>query len=173
MCRRCLALLLALFLWPGCAPRGSDARAQERPTDDAKTQEQTAAKQQQTAAKTNAQPGRQQPSPSEKQVEKVMHAVFNVGVGQQLTVFLKNGDTLHGTLAEIREDDFQIAEVDRRQTLTVRYDEVKKIRKGFGGINLFTGHRTHPSRGSRIAVFAGLSAAIFLLPIIIVASGKN
>ena len=166
MCRRCIASLLALSLILCCAPLYPEARAQTRPADKAKTQDQT-------GTKPNAQPGRKrQPAPPEKQIEKVMHDVFNVGVGQGMTVFLRNGDTLHGTLAEIREDDFNLTEVDRRQTFTVRYDEVKEIRKGFGGINLFTGQRTNPSRARSIARFSVL-AFVLALPIIIVAVSKD
>jgi len=166
MCHRCFALLLALFLVLGHAPFCADARAQAQSTDKAKTQDQAGTKQNAPAGQTKP------PAPSEKQIEKVMHAVFNVGVGQGMTVFLRNGDTLHGTLAEIREDDFNLTEVDRRQTFTVRYDEVKEIRKGFGGINLFTGQRTNPSRARSIARFSVL-AFVLALPIIIVAVSKD
>jgi hypothetical protein len=166
MCRRCLASLLALALILCCAPLYSVACAQAKSSGDTKAQDQT-------ATKPNAPTGQsQQPSPAEKQVEKVMHDVFNVGVGRGMTVFLRNGDTLHGTLADIREDDFQIAEVDRRQTFTVRYDEVKKVRRGFGGVNLFTGQRVNPSRARTIARVSVL-AFVLALPIILVASSKN
>jgi hypothetical protein len=166
MCRRCLASLLALSLLLCCAPLHSKAGAQTQSPGNMKAQDQT-------ATKPNAQAGqKQQPSPTEKQTQKVMHDVFNVGVGQGMTVFLRSGDTLHGTLADIRADDFQIAEVDRRQTFAVRYDEVKKVRKGFGGVNLFTGKRTNPSRARSIALFSALAATL-LIPIIIVATAKN
>lgn len=167
MYQRCFALLLALSLILGYAPLHLDARAQANSSDKSKTQDQTGTKQ-------NAPAGqKQQPAPTEKQVEKIMHAVFKVGVGQRMTVFLKSGDTLHGTLAEVREDDFQLAEVDRRQNLAVRYDEVKKVREGFGGINLFTGQRTSHSRGTRIAVTVAAFAGVLLLPIILVAASKD
>lgn len=166
MCRRCLASLLALALILCCAPLQSKTCAQPQSTGNTKAQEQS-------AAQPNAQAGKkQQPTPSEKQIEKVMHAVFNVGVGRGLTVFLKNGDTLHGTLADIREDDFQIAEIDRRQTFTVRYDEVKEIRRGFGGVNLFTGQRVNPSRARTIARYSAL-AFVLALPLILVATMKD
>jgi len=165
MCRRCLASLLALALILCCAPLHSKACAQPQSTGNTKAQDQS--------AKPNAQAGKkQQPTPSEKQTGKVMHAVFNVGVGRGLTVFLRNGDTLHGTLADIRADDFQIAEVDRRQTFTVRYDEVKEVRRGFGGVNLFTGQRVNPSRARTIARYSVLGF-VLALPIILVAASKN
>ena len=166
MCRRCLASLLALALILCCAPLHLKACAQPQSTGNTKAQEQS-------AAKPNAQAGtKQPPTPSEKQIEKVMHAVFNVGVGRGLTVFLRNGDTLHGTLADIREDDFQIAEVDRQQTFTIRYDEVKEIRRGFGGVNLFTGQRVNPSRARTIVRYSVLGF-VLALPIILVAASKN
>ena len=167
MCRRCSALVLALSLIACYSPLRLNARAQAQSTDKAKSQDQT-------VTKPNAQAGqKQQPAPSEKQIEKVMHDVFNVGVGQRMTVFLRNGDTLHGTLAQIREETFEVSEVDMRQTLTVRYDEVKKIRGGYGGVNLFTGKTTNaPPRGVRIALFSGL-AFLLALPIIMIATSKN
>ena len=167
MCRRRLALLLALSLTLGYAPLYAKAGAQAQPPDKPKSQDQTGTKQ-------SAQAGqKRQPAPSEKQIEKVMHDVFNVGVGQRITVYLKNGDTLHGTLAQIREETFEVSEVDMRQTLTVRYDEVKKVRAGYGGVNLFTGRRTNPPpRGVRVALFSGL-AFVLALPLILVATSKN
>jgi hypothetical protein len=159
-------LLLALSLILSYAPLCPKAGAQAQSTDQARSQDQT-------VTKPNAQAGQKQPAPSEKQIEKVMHDVFNVGVGQRMTVFLRNGDTLHGTLAQIREETFEVSEVDMRQTLTVRYDEVKKIRGGYGGVNLFTGKTTNaPPRGVRIALFSGL-AFLLALPIIMIATSKN
>jgi hypothetical protein len=166
MYRRCSGLSLALSLVLSCAPLCSDARAQQaQSTDSAKTQVQTGTKQ-------NAQAG-QKPTPTDKQVEKVKRTVSKVGVAQKITIFLKNGDTLHGTVAQIGEDSFQISEVDMRQTMTVSFNEVKKAREGFGGINLFTGKRTSHSRGTRIAVAAAAFAGVLLLPIILVASSKD
>jgi len=164
MYRRCSALTLALSLVLSCAPLCSDARAQAQSTDNAKTQVQTGAKQ-------NAQAG-QKPTPTDKQVEKVKRTVSKVGVAQKITIFLKNGDSLHGTVAQIGEDSFQVSEVDFRQTLTVRYDDVKKVRSGYGGINLLTGRRTSPPRGLRIALFSALAATL-VIPIIMVAVSKD
>lgn len=161
MYRRFLTSLLALSLLLSYAPLRADARAQAQTSVDAKTQGQAGAKQSAQAAR--------QPAPADKQVEKVKRAVGKIGVGQRITVFLKSGDTLHGTVAQVGEDDFQLAEVDRRQTIAVRYDEVKKAREGFGGINLFTGQRTSHSRGSRIA-FTAVAFAVVLLPVILVAA---
>jgi sRNA-binding regulator protein Hfq len=165
MYRRCSGLSLALSLVLSCAPLCSDVRAQQaQSTDNAKTQVQTGTKQ-------NAQAG-QKPTPTDKQVEKVKRTVSKVGVAQKITIFLKNGDTLHGTVAQIGEDSFQISEVDMRQTLAVQYVEVKKVRSGYGGINLFTGKRASPPRGTRIALFSAL-AVVLALPIIVLATSKD
>ena len=85
----------------------------------------------QAGSKPNAQAA-QRPAPVDKQAEKIKRTVNKVAVGQRITVFLKNGDTMHGTLAQVGEDDFQISEVDRRQTFTLRYDEVKQVREALG-----------------------------------------
>jgi hypothetical protein len=166
MRRRCLASMLALSLALCCAPLCPKAGAQTGSPGDTKTQDQT-------GAKPNVQPGQKKPAPSEKEIEKIMHAVFNVGVGQRITVYLRDGQTLHGTVAEIREDDFKLAEVDVRQSFTIRYDSVKKIRSGYGGVNIFTGRTTNaPPRGVRIALFSAL-ATLLAIPIIAVITAKN
>ena len=122
-------------------------------------------------AKTQNTSAKQQPG--DKRVEKVRRVVDKVGVGNRITVFLENGDDLHGTVARVGAEDFDVAEVDLRQLITVRYEFVKKAREGYGGVNLITGKRASPRRGTGVAVFAGVMFMAVALPLILVASAKD
>jgi hypothetical protein len=110
---------------------------------------------------------------SAKRIEKLRRVVNRVGVGRRITIFLENGDDLHGTVSRIGEEDFEVAEVDQRRIITVPYAHVKKVRSGYRPHpDIFTGERNAPPIGMRIAAFAGLIFAV-ALPLIILGSAKE
>ncbi|MFY9607767.1 MAG: hypothetical protein WAU45_04025 [Blastocatellia bacterium] len=112
-------------------------------------------------------------SPADPAVGKVRRDVEGTGMAQKITVFLKNGDALHGAVTKIDRDEFAIAEVDFQRIFTIQYKDVKKIRSGYGGINLLTGKRASPPKGARIAVIAGLLFLILGVPVIALATAKD
>jgi len=88
----------------------------------------------------------QAPGPIDPRTEQVKRTVRRIGLASKISVFLKNGDDLHGAVAALDQDKFQVAEIDLHQLITVEYKDVKKVRSGYGGINLFTGRRTSQPR---------------------------
>ena len=108
-----------------------------------------------------------------KRIDKLKRVVDKVGVGHRITVFLKNGEDLHGTVSRIGAEDFDVAEVDLQQLITVRYEFVEKVREGYGNINLFTGKRRSPRKGTEIGIFAGMMVLIIAMPLIVVGSMKD
>jgi hypothetical protein len=121
---------------------------------------------------------KQQPQPavstpkSIKELEKTRRGIQKIGIGSAATLYLKNGDELHGTISQYDLDTVHIAEVDRRQNIVVNYTDIRKIRSGLGNINLFTGQRVTRPRNLRIAAMIGV-AAMLALPIIIVATARD
>jgi hypothetical protein len=111
--------------------------------------------------------------PADPAVEKVRRDVEKTGMAQKITVFLKNGDVLHGAVTMIDRDEFAIAEVDFKRVFPIQYKDVKKIRSGYGAINLLTGKRARPPKAARIAAHAGLLFLIIGLPIIALATTKH
>ena len=107
--------------------------------------------------------------------EKIKRAVEEIGMSQKITVILKSGDDdLHGAVTRIGKDEFEVAEVDFQRVITVQYTNVKKIRSGYGGTNLFTGKRTSsPPRALRIAITVGALFLVIGMPLIIVATTKD
>ena len=166
MRRTHLTLLLALSL----------LLTQTRP---ALAQQQASAAEQQPAA-TQTQPAAapsppsQRPAPLDKRAEKVRRGVQKIGLNQTITVIMPKEDDLHGTVIEIGEQSFQLAEVDLRQTITVRYGDVKKVRRGYRPYpDLFTGQRNSSPKGIRIAALASIVFVGVLLPAILVAASKD
>jgi hypothetical protein len=112
-------------------------------------------------------------STADRHIEKTRGAVERIGVGRRITVFLENGDDLHGTVSRIGKDEFEIAEVDFQRTIIIHYKDARKIRSGYGGINLLTGKRTSPPRWVRIAVPVGVLFVVIGLPIIVLVSARD
>jgi|GEM_PF-4909583 len=160
MVRTCTALLLACALALTCAPP-------------APAQAQTSAAPKPAAQPTPAAAQPQQPPALDKQSEKIMRVVRKAGVGGRLTVFLNNGEELHGAVSQIGADSFALAEVDRHDLFTILYRDVRKVRTGYDGINLFTGRRVSRSRGVKFASFAIVLFTAVGLPLILVAASKD
>ena len=94
--------------------------------------------------------------------EKIAIQVIKFGVDQDVTVSTGKKE-YHGAISKIEDESFQLAEVDLNQVLTISYDEVKKIRKGYGEKNMI-GKRVNPRTGTiiGIAVIAGIIALAFI-----------
>ena len=97
----------------------------------------------------------QSPQNVPSQVQKVKDQVHKIGVSKKATVIMLTGKEYYGAISKIEPDGFEIAEVDLKQKMAFDYKDVKKVRKGYGGWNHFTGKRVNP-RSSLIAVIAAL-----------------
>ena len=160
------ALALSLVLAP--SPLAPPALAQSQ-TPAAATPQPAATQSQKPAAP----PQSLSPAPLDKRAEKVRRSIERIGMSQPITVIMPREDDLHGTIIKIGEQTFELAEVDLRQTITVRYGDVKKVRKGYRPHpDIFTGERNTPPKGVRIATFVGIFGAL-ALPLLILAASKE
>lgn len=124
------------------------------------------------AARAGGEPTRQQKDAA-RRIEKLKRVVGKVGVGHRITVFLRNGDDLHGTVSRVGAEDFDVAEVDLKELITVRYELTEKVREGYGGLNLFTGKRASPRKGTNIAILGAVVFVALVLPAILISSSKD
>lgn len=124
------------------------------------------------AAAVRSEPTKQQKDAA-RRIEKLKRVVGKVGVGRRITVFLKNGEDLHGTVSRVGPEDFDVAEVDLKQLITVRYEFTEKVREGYGNVNLFTGKRRSPRKGTDIALLGGVLFVAIALPLILVGTAKD
>ena len=168
MRRTHLTLLLALSL---LLTQTRPAALAQSPAPDALPQSLPPAAAQ--AAKPAAPSPGQSAAPLSKRAEKVRRDVQRLGLSQTITVIMPREDDLHGTVIRIGEQSFELAEVDLRQTITVRYVDVKKVRAGYRPHpDIFTGERNTPPKGVRIATFVGIFGAL-ALPLLILAASKE
>jgi hypothetical protein len=93
--------------------------------------------------------------------EKVKREVEKIGIARKITVILKTGAEYYGSVAQIDDTTFRIAEVDLRQEMTFEYLAVKKVRLDYGGKNYVSGKRPNPLWG-KIAL-AGLLGGLITL----------
>ena len=90
--------------------------------------------------------------------EKLKKQVEKIGVGGKITVIRLDKRDFYGTVSSIEANGFQIVEVDLKQTLSFKYNELKKIKSGDGERNLLSGKRVNPKKGwlYGIAIFGTL-----------------
>jgi hypothetical protein len=100
--------------------------------------------------------------------DKIRDDVEKIGISKKITVIFKTGQENSGAVAEIGTDTFQIVEIDQQQKLTIRYDEVKKVRSNYGGKG-FAGKRPDPRWG----LIAGAALIGGLITIAALAAGGS
>lgn len=116
--------------------------------------------------------GQQGGAPLSPSAVKIHNAIRLLPPGQELTVLMKRRLSYHGDLREARDDSFSLYEVDERQTLTIAYEDVKKIRRGYGGYNSISGRHVDPLH-NRIAAIAVLGGLVVILVVAAVELGKS
>jgi len=97
-------------------------------------------------------------------LQKIKDQVHAIPIGGKLTVRQTDGTEYHGSLQAIESDTFSIREVDLKQTLTIPYSSVDRVRKNYGRKG-FAGHRVDPKR----SLIVGLVFVGVLLTVVFVA----
>ena len=148
------------------------AASKQSRTEESATQLQSQSAQSQTATA----PGAGQTTPAAKldeKARKVKRTVEKIGVAGRLTLYLKNGEELYGSVVRYDEEGVQIAEIDLKQVVTVQYKNIKKVREDYGKRDLITGRRSNPAKGIKIGVTLGLLFVAVGVPLIAIASMKD
>jgi hypothetical protein len=114
-----------------------------------------------------------QPVKLDDKAQKIKRTVVKIGIGGRLTLYLKNGEELYGSVVRYDEESLQITEVDLKQVVTVQYVNIKKVREDYGKRDLFTGKRSNPPKGFKIGLAVGLLFVAVGVPLIALASMKD
>jgi hypothetical protein len=96
--------------------------------------------------------------------EQIRREVTAMGVDQKITVVTTDGQKRKGTIRAIDTDAFRVYEAYQKTVLDIRYDQVKKVEKGYKP-NRNTAKRV------RNALIAG--AALFGILVLITAIGLH
>jgi small nuclear ribonucleoprotein (snRNP)-like protein len=100
----------------------------------------------------------------ERQIQTVKDYVQKIGYSKNVTVILFSGVEYYGEISKIEPEDFEIAEVDLKQTVAISYADVYIVEKGYGDLNPSTGtRRKGPTmRSFWILVAVGVASTVGL-----------
>jgi hypothetical protein len=98
------------------------------------------------------------------QAEKIRQQVGKIGNLSNVTVTMRDGREYYGLIAQVGQEDFSVNEVDLNREITLRYQDVKKVREGYGTTRNIYGRRIHPRTKLivMLAVVGGLLALVFV-----------
>lgn len=127
----------------------------------------------QSGSPTTATLAQTSPAQLDERSRKIKRTVEKIGVAGKLTLYLKNGEELYGSVVRYDEESLQIAEIDLKQIVTVQYKNIKKVREDYGRPNILTGKRNNPSKGLKIGITAAVFAFALGFPILVLATMKD
>ena len=83
-------------------------------------------------------------------------------IGGKITLNMSIGTQYCGNLHSVEGETFSLREVDLKTVVTVRYEDVERVRKDYGRPG-FSGRRVHPRTNhiAMIAILGGLLAVVF------------
>jgi len=103
----------------------------------------------------------QQAPATSKTAAAVKHKVEGLSPQAHITVIRTGAPEEFGDFVSHDQDGFTFYDVDQKQSVTLRYDEVKKVKDGYGGYNSIRGRHTDRSKGLIVAlVLAGVLGAL-------------
>ena len=168
MKRDCLIVLVSICLITMSAPQGlckgssaTDGFSQET-TRTFQTESDLPDKKKQPPADRSASP--RATTRGDRRAEQIKWKLRSLGIASRVTIILNNGNERYGSIERLDEDSFQLAEVDLKQVFTVTYNEVKKVRQGYGNTNQFTGKRWNPI-WAKISLVAAIVMFVVVIPL--------
>ena len=98
------------------------------------------------------------------QANRIHQQVDRIGALGTITVNLRDGHEYYGTVSRIDAAEFTVNEVDLGREITLRYQEVSRVRSGYGETRNIYGRRIHPRTKLivTLAVVGGLLAVVFI-----------
>lgn len=94
----------------------------------------------------------QQAPATSKTAAAVKYKVEGLAPRAHITVMRTGAPEEFGDFISHTQDGFTFYDVDQTQNVTLKYDEVKKVKDGYGGYNPIRGRHTDRSKGLIIAL---------------------
>lgn len=122
------------------------------------------------SAQTPSETPNNQSQRIDAQVQKLKNQIEKIGRGNDVTIITTDGKRHYGSILNIEDDLVFINDVDRNETVEIKYRTIQKVRKNYGVNRDLNGNRIAPRKNLFGILIA--SAAI-LIPIIILAASKD
>ena len=111
----------------------------------------------------------QQPTVPSANAVQVKATVDKISTQDKITVALVPGGEEYGNFISREQESFTFYDVDQKANVTLRYDEVKHVKKGYGGKNHLTSRHTNRS----YAIVFGVVLAGVLVGLIVAAANMK
>jgi hypothetical protein len=108
-----------------------------------------------------------QPSPA----EKIRQQVGKIGNLNNVTISMRDGHEYYGLITQVGQAEFSVNEVDLNREITLRYQDVKKVREGYGTTRNIYGRRIHPR--TKLIVTMAVVGSLLALVFVAVAGDKS
>ena len=105
----------------------------------------------------------QTPMPLSPRAQKIQTKIEELASGASLTVILREGTEYHGALLSADQAGFILNEIDQKQQIVVHYEDVKKLRNGYSGMNHATGRHVDPVRSKVIVIAIAVGVLAILI----------
>ena len=116
--------------------------------------------------KTDAAPSSQ----LDEKAREIKNQIIKIGEKNDITIIGKNKREFYGSVLEIKDTSVSIKEIDQKVIVEINYQQIKKVRKGYGSSKNRFGNRI-PTRTTVIAT--AVIAGLLILPIILLATAKD
>jgi hypothetical protein len=106
----------------------------------------------------------------EAKAQEIKNQIIKIGQNNDITIIGKNRREFYGSVLEIKDDSVSINEIDQKAMVEIKYQNIKKVRKGYRSAKTASGKRV-----SRVRSIIPLAVVIgsLLLPFILLANAKD
>ena len=101
--------------------------------------------------------------PLSPRAQRIQSRIQALPAGARLTAILKDKTEYHGGLLSADDTGFILDEVDLKRQIAVHYEDVKKLRSGYGGLNTVSGRHVDPVRSKIVVIAIAGTVAVVLL----------
>lgn len=105
----------------------------------------------------------QTPPPLSKRAREIKTKVSTLSPQARISVVPKQGEEEFGLFLSSEPEQFSFYDIDRKTNVTLKYEEVRKIKDEYGGYNHLRGRHTDHTK----AVVVGIVLAGVLLALIV------
>ncbi len=111
------------------------------------------------------------PVPLNAKTQKIKDEITKIGRWGEITIIDKDSKEFYGSVLAVNENSVQIHDVDLKADVEIKYERIKKIRKGYGDDKNVYGKRI-PNKTRFWGFIIGVGVAV-VLPIVLVANMKD
>ncbi len=102
--------------------------------------------------------------------QEIKNQIIKIGLKNDIMIIGKNKREFYGSVLEIKDNSVSVKEIDQKVNIEINYQQIKKVRKGYGSSKNRFGNRI-PTRTTVIAT--AVIAGLLLFPIILLATAKD